>query len=112
MHNRERFECLRYKNQLPQNHSWFTILNQTSNFFFFLGLVSLLLLFFIYLFLDKFVLKIWISGKMSYFVGILSVVGDIFLLSCPQVFTLLNVRFKDISELHKSLVQREESSYR
>ena len=104
MHNRERFECLRYKNQLPQNHSWFTILNQTSNFFFFLGLVSLLLfLFFIfYFFLDKFVLKIWISGKMSYFVGILSGVGDIFLLSCPQVFFLLKVRFKNISKSHKS----------
>ena len=109
MHNRERFECLRYKNQLPQNHSRFTILNQTSNFFFFFGLVSLLLLFFLiffffFFFVDKFVLKIWISGKMSYFVGILSGVGDIFLLSCPQVFILLNVRFKDISELHKSLV--------
>ena len=54
--------------------------------------------------MDKFVLKIWISGNMSYFVGILNGVGDIFLLSCPQVFILLNVRFKDISELHKSLV--------
>ena len=76
--------------------------------------MSLLLLFFFNFFflVDKFVLKIWISGKMSYFVGILSGVGDIFLLSCPQVFTLLNVRFKDISELHKNLVQREESSYR
>ena len=63
-------------------------------------------------FWNKFVLKIWISGKMSYFVGILSGVGDIFLLSCPQVFTLLNVRFKDISELYKSPVQRKKSSYR
>ena len=49
---------------------------------------------------------------MSYFVGILNGVGDIFLLSYPQVFTLLNVRFKDISELYKSPVQRKESSYR
>ena len=38
---------------------------------------------------------------MSYFVGILSGVGDIFLLSCFQVFFLLNVRFKGIFELHK-----------
>ena len=38
---------------------------------------------------------------MSYFVGILSGVEDIFLLSCPQVFFLLNIRFKDISEPYK-----------
>ena len=47
---------------------------------------------------------------MSYFVGILSGVVDIFLSSCPQVFSLLNLRFRGISELHKSLVQRGESS--
>ena len=109
MHNRERFEYLRYKNQLSQNHRKFTILNQTSIFFFFWSSVIIL---FKKFFWNKFVLKIWISGKMSYFVGILSGVGDIFLLSCPQVFTLLNVRFKDISELYKSPVQRKKASYR
>ena len=35
---------------------------------------------------NKFVLKTWISRRVSYFVGILSGVGDIFLLSCPQVY--------------------------
>jgi len=38
---------------------------------------------------------------VSYFVGILSGVRDIFLLSCPQVFFLLNLRFRDISEPYK-----------
>ena len=33
---------------------------------------------------------------MSYVVGILSEVGDIFLRSCSQVFSLLNVRFRGI----------------
>ena len=37
--------------------------------------------------MDKFVLKTWISStRVSYFVGILSGVEDIFLPSCPQVF--------------------------
>ena len=45
---------------------------------------------------------------MSYFVGILSEVGNILLLGCPQVFS----NFKDISELYKSLTQRGEFSYK
>ena len=43
---------------------------------------------------------------MSYFVGILRGVGDIFLPICPQVLFLLNVGFKGIYEPHKSSVQR------
>ena len=49
---------------------------------------------------------------MSYFVGILNGVGNIFLLGCSQVFSGLNVRFRGIFEPHKSLVQRGESSYK
>ena len=49
---------------------------------------------------------------MLYFVGILSEVGDIFLSGCPQVFLLLNIRFKNIYESHKSLVQRGKFSYK
>ena len=49
---------------------------------------------------------------MSYFVSILNRVGDIFLLSYPQGFSLLNLRYEGISESHKSLVQRGESSYK
>ena len=39
--------------------------------------------------MDKFVLKVWISRRLSYFVSILSEVGDIFLPGCPQVFFLI-----------------------
>ena len=46
---------------------------------------------------------------MSYFVSILSRVRDIFLSSCPQVFPQLNIRFTNISEPHKSSIQRGES---
>ena len=49
---------------------------------------------------------------MSYFVSILNGVGDIFLSSYSQVFSLLNVRFKNISEPHKNLVRRRKSSYK
>ena len=38
---------------------------------------------------------------MSYFIGILSNVGDIFLSSCPQIFPPLNVRFRGISKPQK-----------
>ena len=38
--------------------------------------------FFFWKFLDKFVLKTWINGRVFYFIDILSGVGDIFLLSC------------------------------
>ena len=47
--------------------------------------------------------------RVSYFVGILSRVWDIFLLGFPQFFSLLNVEFKDISESQKSLVQISEA---
>ena len=47
--------------------------------------------------------------RVSYFVGILSRVWDIFLLGCPQIFSLLNVKFKGISESQKSLVQISEA---
>ena len=59
--------------------------------------------------MNKFVLKTLISRRVSYFVGILSRVGDIFLSSCSQVFSLLNLRFRGIFELYKSPVQRRES---
>ena len=62
--------------------------------------------------MDKFVLKTLISRRVSYFVGILSRVGDIFLSSCSQVFSLLNLRFRGIFELHKSPVQKEKSCYK
>ena len=52
---------------------------------------------FYFLILDKFVLKTWISRRVSYFVGILCGVGNIFLPGCPQVLFLLNVRSKGIS---------------
>ena len=52
--------------------------------------------------MDKFVLKTWISKRVSYFVGILSGAEDILLQSCPQVFSLLNVRLRSIYEQHKS----------
>ena len=54
-------------------------------------------------------MKTWISRKVSYFVSILSGVRDIFLPGCPQVFSQLNIRFIDISEPHKSSIQRGES---
>ena len=40
-----------------------------------------------FFFLDKFVLKTWISRRVFYFVGIRGV-GDIFLPICPQVLFL------------------------
>ena len=44
---------------------------------------------------------------MFYFVGILNRVGDIFLQGYPYVFSSLNVRFKDIYELHKSPIKKK-----
>ena len=44
--------------------------------------------------LDKFVLKIQISRRVSYFVGFLSGVRDIFLPSGSQIFSQLNLRFR------------------
>ena len=52
-------------------------------------------------------MKTWVNKRMSYFVGILNRVGDIFLLGCPQLFSLLNVRFMGISKPHKSNPKRE-----
>ena len=49
---------------------------------------------------------------MSYFIGVLNGVGDIFLLGCSQVFSLLNLKFRGISEPNKSPVQRRKSSYK
>ena len=43
---------------------------------------------------------------MSNFISILSGVRDIFLSGCPQVFSQLNVRFRDIFEPYKSPIQR------
>ena len=47
---------------------------------------------------------------MSYSVGVLSGVGDISLLICLQVFSLLKVRFRGISESHKSLIQKKKKN--
>ena len=44
---------------------------------------------------------------MSYFIGILSGVGDIFLSSCPQIFPLLNVRFRCISKPQKKIQSKK-----
>ena len=57
-------------------------------------------------------MKTWISRKVSYFVGILSEVEDIFSPDYPQVFSLLNIGFRDISEAHKNLVWKGKSFYR
>ena len=46
---------------------------------------------------------------MSYFIRILSGVREIYLPDCPQVFSQLNVRFRDIFERHKGPIQRVES---
>ena len=48
-------------------------------------------IFYFFYFLDNFVLNTWISRKVSYFVNILHEVRDIFLSSCPQVLSLLNL---------------------
>ena len=42
--------------------------------------------------MNKFVLKIWINRRASYFIGILSEIRDVFLHSYPQVFFPLNLR--------------------
>ena len=52
----------------------------------------------------KLVLKTWISRRVFYFVGILNKVADIFLPGYPQVFSLLNLRFRGIFEPQKSPV--------
>ena len=52
-------------------------------FFFFCWSNVIIFFFFFFLILDKFVLKIRISRRVSYFVNILSRVGNIFLPGCP-----------------------------
>ena len=47
---------------------------------------------------------------MSYFIGILSDVGDIFLSSCPQISPPLNVRFRSISKPQKKKIQSKKSN--
>ena len=59
--------------------------------------------------MDNFIFETWISRKLLYFISILSGVRDIFLLGCPQVFSLLNVWFRDISEPYEGSIQRGES---
>ena len=49
---------------------------------------------------------------MSYFIGILRGVENIFLSDCLQVLSLLNVGSKDISESHKSPIKMGEFSYK
>ena len=49
---------------------------------------------------------------MLYFVGNLSEVEYIFLPGNSQVFSLLKIRFKSIFESYKSLVQKDEFSYK
>ena len=57
-------------------------------------------------------MKTWNNRGVSYFVGILSGVEDVFLSDCFQVFSLLNIRFRGISKPYKSSVQRRKLSYR
>ena len=49
-------------------------------------------------------MKTWISRRVSYFVGILNRVGDIFLLDSPQVLSKSNVMFRGIFEPHENPV--------
>ena len=49
---------------------------------------------------------------MSYLIGILRKVGDIFLLGRSQILFLLNVGSRGISETHINLIQRGKSFYK
>ena len=53
-------------------------------------------------------MKTWISRQISYFVGILSEVGNIFLRVVLKFFFLLSVRFKSISN-HIKVQFKEEN---
>ena len=81
-------------------------------FFFFWATVIIFLFILFYFNLDTFVLKTWISRRVSYFVDILSGIEDIFLPGCPQVFFSVKRKFRGISKSHKSSIQRGESSYK
>ena len=50
--------------------------------------------------MDKFILKTWISKRVSYFVGILSGVKDIFLSDYFKILSLLKVGPKNIFKLY------------
>ena len=52
----------------------------------------------------------WRHSRISYFVDIFSRVENIFLNGCFQILSVLNIRFKNISKLHKNSVQKEKSS--
>ena len=56
----------------------------------------------------KFILKTWINRRMSYFLGSLSGVGDIFLLGYPLVLSLWNVESRGFSKPQKSPVHIRE----
>ena len=55
--------------------------------------------FFFFFFWDKFVLKTYISQRLSYFVRILQEVEDLILLGYSQVFSQLNLGSRGISEI-------------
>ena len=58
-----------------------------------------------YFWISRVVLKTWVGGRVSFFVSsVLREIGDIFLLDCPQVLSMLNVGFRDIFESHKNSV--------
>ena len=57
--------------------------------------------------MDKFVLKIWIGKKVSYFVGILSEVRDIFLQLFSSFF-LIKYKVIDIFKPHQNLIKKGE----
>ena len=67
-------------------------------------------IFFFFLILDKFILKTWISSRVSYFVRISNRVEDIFF--SVVHFFLLNLKFIGISKPHKNSIQKEKLSNR
>ena len=59
-----------------------------------------------YLWISRVVLKTWVGGRLSYFVSsVLRGIGDVFLLDCPQVLSMLNIESKGIFILHKSSIK-------
>ena len=60
---------------------------------------------FFFFWISRVVLKTWVGGRVSFFVSsVLCGIGNIFLLNCPQVLSMLNVGLRDIFESHKSSV--------
>ena len=49
---------------------------------------------------------------MSYLIGILREIWDIFLSGCSQILSLLNVESRGICKTYKSLIQREKFFYK